>query len=186
MKLHSLLSTVALSTVILFSSCGNCKKSNCSKEKCQAQCEQTCEKTCHKTCPNQPSCADTCTLSCCKATVEKIDIATLLNKEYAVTSIEGNVLEVSAEETPTMNFNWEEQQVAGSTGCNNHIAKFNATPCGKITFTEAGVTRMMCSDMQIEDAFLAAFAKVTRMATTTEGINLTDDKGNTLVSLQAK
>lgn len=170
---------IALSAVIVVNSCGK-KQEGCQKKCCKSQCEQ------QATCPDKKTCSDTCTMACCQATVEKLDIESLLNKEYLVSHINGKALETTAEERPTMNFNWSEQQVSGTTGCNNHFAHFTAKPCGAIHFTEAGCTRMACPDMTTEDEFLAAFAQVTRVTCTPEGINLTDAQGNALISLQTK
>ncbi|MBO5960967.1 MAG: META domain-containing protein [Paludibacteraceae bacterium] len=176
-KLFNLI--IGLCALVTVTSCGK-KQEGCKKECCKAQCEQ------HVACAQTNGCADTCKLSCCSATVEKLDIESLLNKEYVVSHINGNALEMPAEERPTMHFSWTEQQVSGSTSCNNHFARFTAKSCGAISFTEAGCTRMACPDMTTEDAFLAAFAQVTRMTQTPEGINLTDDQGNALLSLQTK
>lgn len=170
---------IGLCAIVLVTSCVK-KQDGCQKKCCKAECEQ------HVACAHSPECSDTCKLSCCTATVEKLDIESLLNKEYVVSHINGKVLEIPAEERPTMHFNWAEQQVSGSTSCNNHFARFTAKSCGAITFSEAGCTRMACPDMTTEDAFLAAFAQVTRMTQTPEGINLTDNQGNALLSLQTK
>lgn len=186
MKTHVLFSVAILSASLFLSSCGNNQKNKCPRHNnCPAKCEQPCPGP--ETCPQRPACADTCTLACCTATVDSIDYAALLNKEYTVKSIEGNIVESTTEaEQPTMIFNWEEKQVSGTTSCNYYSVKFTVTACGRISFSEANSTRMMCPDMQTEDAFLAAFAKATQVTQTAEGINLTDNNGNTLLSLQVK
>ena len=180
MKTRIFLTITLFAAAFAFYACNNTKNEKCKKDNCPMQSVGTCNKACKQ------HCADTCTMACCKATVEALDVANLLNKEYVVTAIEGTALTTSNEEQPTMTFNWEEQQVAGTTGCNNFFAKFTAKNCGIITFAEAGTTRMACPDMTTEDAFLAAWAKVTRVAKTAEGINLTDDNANALLTLQVK
>jgi heat shock protein HslJ len=62
----------------------------------------------------------------------------------------------------TLNF-LQDERVAGSAGCNRYSAGYRAER-GRLTFSQAAATRMLCSGegvMEQERAFLAALASVT-------------------------
>lgn len=52
--------------------------------------------------------------------------------------------------TPTISFEEENGQVAGSTGCNNFFGSFSKSG-NDLTFGPLGMTRKMCEDMKTED-----------------------------------
>ncbi len=65
----------------------------------------------------------------------------------------------SINRSPTFEFIPEEKRVAGSTGCNNYFATYEVT--GKeLKIAEAGVTRMACPDMTVENAFVQQLNKI--------------------------
>ena len=63
--------------------------------------------------------------------------------------------------SPTMIFEKETSKVAGFSGCNNYFSTFKICE-NTLSFGPAGVTRKLCPDMSVEDAFLKQLPNVAR------------------------
>ena len=60
----------------------------------------------------------------------------------------------------------EDGQVNGNAGCNDFFASYETDSTGKLSFSQAGATRMFCENaMQQEDAYLNALAQVSQFKT---------------------
>ncbi len=97
-------------------------------------------------------------VGCC-GTCKKGCDETKLAGDWTVVSIEKEAVE-AGDEVPTMNINMDEKRLGGKAGCNSYFASFELGEKCAFTPSYPGATRMMCPDMKVEDAFLAAFGKI--------------------------
>lgn len=149
--------------------CAENKEHQCSGHAEKASCSG--EST-HK-CKNPAGCQCNATM-----TPEK-----LFDKEYKVVAINGTQMNLKEEELPTMGFVWAEKRVAGTTGCNRYFSQFE-TEGTKLAFQQAGATKMACPNMDLEDQFLAAFAKVKMYEYADGNIRLMDEAKNVVLVLK--
>lgn len=77
-------------------------------------------------------------------------------------------------------------RVHGNTGCNYFNGTIHVDPlkAGSISFSGMGVTRMACPDQDFERAMLVALEQVTDVKHVDGKALLTDDNGNTLITLK--
>lgn len=122
-------------------------------------------------------------VSCCNS--EKMTLAGE-GLSWKLASMEGITEEAinSEEGNFAMQFNAKEGMLAGRTNCNTFFGKYTDEN-GKLTFSEMGMTRMMCPDMTQEDVFMQALSTVDNY--TIEGDVLTLKAGEKAVaSFKAK
>ena len=81
-------------------------------------------------------------------------------------------------------FNLAEQIVYGSTGCNHLTGALPAEVNPEVPmFAAMGSTRMMCTDMTIEDAMLPALGQVVDFKVEGDNLYLLDAAGATVMAL---
>ena len=99
-------------------------------------------------------------LGSCKA--PKSMAITELQGEWNVVSINNQA--VNAEENSNdvfIGFNTADASIYGCAGCNNMMGSFDVkAPNGELVLDKVGSTRMMCPDMETEDALFKAMAQV--------------------------
>ena len=81
---------------------------------------------------------------------------TTIDNKWQIVSIQGiDSLNVN----PTIEFNREEKRISGTAGCNNFFGTY--VPANKhLDFSKMGMTRKMCPDMTVENAFINNLNKV--------------------------
>lgn len=90
---------------------------------------------------------------------------------------------VEAENAPYIDFA-EGGSMNGCAGCNRMMGNYVADTLKQtLSFEQVGSTRMMCRDMQTEDAVLSAMGKVSGYRMEKDQLVLTDDAGQTLLRL---
>lgn len=110
----------------------------------------------------------------CKSNVASID-----NKTFTLTELNGSTLEKVMETTPSISF--DGSRVSATVGCNSITGEYKAGDDGALTFTYGASTRMFCPEEMREDEFLAAFNKVARYTVATDGeVSFLDAEGNLL------
>lgn len=149
--------------------------STCTESHNHQHCKQTpcSDKTTHHECKNPTGCPNN------KAMLPE----QMFNREYTVVAINGTKLQVAADEQPTMAFDWAEKRVAGFAGCNRYFSQFEVTD-GTLAFQSAGVTKMACPNLELEDQFLAAFNKVKAYEWTADGLRLLDENKTVVLLLK--
>jgi len=91
---------------------------------------------------------------------------------------------VSAEREPFIDFA-ESGSLNGCAGCNRLLGNYVAdTVKQTLSFGQVGSTRMMCRDMQTEDAVLEAMGKVKAYRMENGNLMLTDNEGKTVLTLK--
>ncbi len=84
-------------------------------------------------------------------------------------------------------FNVAEQLIYGSTGCNQLTGAMPVEVNPEtLMFGAMGSTRMMCTDMTIEDAMLPAMGQVVDFKVDGSNLYLLDAAGNTVLSLEKR
>ena len=71
-------------------------------------------------------------------------------------------------------------RVGGYAGCNAFFGTFETTAENGISFSQFGRTMMFCTDMEIENLFLATFEKMTSFLVEEGRLELTDGGGSKL------
>ena len=108
-----------------------------------------------------------------------------LNGEWNVTEIEDKAIETT-EDTPFIGFDLANNTIYGNASCNTFSGELtlNAEDA-TIELSHVAYTQMACEDMTIEDAFIAALAKVHSYKL--DGtLLLLDAEGNTLLTLEKR
>lgn len=84
--------------------------------------------------------------------------ATLFNSEWTLIKI--NDASVTVTKSPTIQFQENENKMAGFAGCNRYFGSY-AIQGKTLTFSGVGSTKMFCNEtMDIEQQFLGALQKV--------------------------
>ena len=96
---------------------------------------------------------------------------------WKLSSMEGiPATAISAEvDAFTLMFESEEKMVAGRTNCNRFFGKYEEMG-SELEFTEMGMTRMACPDMQYEDVFVKMLDEVDGFQIKGDELTLMDDK----------
>ena len=99
-------------------------------------------------------------IASCGTSREASSIKTL-DGEWRVVEVAGHpVKHVPGEKEAFIGLNVKEKRLYGNTSCNNLTGGFEAdAKNGKISFGQAGSTRMMCHDMETERKVLDAINK---------------------------
>lgn len=103
--------------------------------------------------------------------------AALLDKEWKVYQIGGNQIEAS---NPTLLFQGDTKQVGGFAGCNRFFSSFTVDG-NSLKLGVTGLTRMMCQDMTVEDAFVKALEQVRSFEVSGTELQLMDEDGTAII-----
>jgi len=105
----------------------------------------------------------------------KADMA-LVGKPWKLIELNGKpVPEGQSAKEPHIVLDMYSNRFSGNTGCNNVMGSYQLQKGGKIYFSQAVATRMMCLNMTIEEQFLKLFDVVSKYSI----------KGNTLILKKA-
>lgn len=106
-----------------------------------------------------------------------------VESNWTVTSLyaDGNEIAVPADHSATLAF-LKDSKIAGGTGCNRYFGDFKEDG-NKLSFNNMGSTRMMCPDMQFEDAYLKALANVAAYRIDGGKLELLDNSGEIIAVL---
>ena len=86
--------------------------------------------------------------------VSTVDVLT--GKSWNLIELLGNPVSINEHNVAHLIFTAEDSLFSGSTGCNRISGTYQITAPGRITFSQAVSTRMMCIDMDTENKFLDA------------------------------
>ena len=103
--------------------------------------------------------------------------AALLDKEWKVYQIGENQID---ESNPTLLFQGDAKQVGGFAGCNRFFSSFTVDG-NSLNLGVAGMTRMMCQDMTVEDAFVKALEQVRSFEVSGAELQLMDEDGTAII-----
>lgn len=118
----------------------------------------------------------------CKSS-QNIPQISALEGDWNITSVQGKA--ATAEKDVYIGFDLQKNRMYGCAGCNRIMGTVNAdtTKAGQLSFGAVGSTRMLCNDMTTEKAVLEALNNVSGYKGTEQALDLTDSKGNTLLTL---
>ena len=94
----------------------------------------------------------------------------------------GTPIDIPQEHNPGISF-LKEGKIAGETGCNRFFGDFRAEG-HSLTFANMGSTRMMCPQMEFENAYLNSLSNVASFTTDEDTMTLKDKEGNTIAILK--
>ena len=107
---------------------------------------------------------------------------TSLNGEWTIASVEENAVPVETDAYLVIDI--ENSTVSGNAGCNRIMGEIKAENAGEVAFSQIASTKMMCKNMDTENAVLKALAEVTSFkAGEAESIVLTSKDGKALMTL---
>ena len=101
----------------------------------------------------------------------------LFDREWTVFQIGDTQIDAS---NPTLVFNKETKQVSGFAGCNRFFSSFSLEK-DNLNLGVTGLTRMMCQDMAVEDAFVKALEQVRSFEFSDEELQLMDEDGTAII-----
>lgn len=106
-----------------------------------------------------------------------------LEGEWNVVAVNGK--EVAADKDAFIGLNLKENRIYGHAGCNRIMGNIQTDKgkAGRLSFDHVASTRMLCKDMDIEQAVLEALGKVAGYKGTEKELTLTDGNGNALLTL---
>ncbi len=105
--------------------------------------------------------------------------------EWKVVSINNEAVG-QAEVEPFVAFDVEAKTMNGSAGCNRFFGSFELGEKCSFKTSNVGATRMMCPNMEVEDAFLNALNKVTNYSVCGDELTLLDADKNEVLSFEKK
>ena len=106
----------------------------------------------------------------------------LSKNNWQLYSMNGNLVEPSAgSKVPSMAFDMQKMTVSGNSGCNSYSGGFTVQK-ESLTFGNLATTRMMCEDMKMETAFLAAVPNVRKHGMAEGRLVLSDAEGKQLMA----
>ncbi|HTO37580.1 MAG TPA: META domain-containing protein [Brumimicrobium sp.] len=108
-------------------------------------------------------------------------VSEALNGEWG--AIRVGELEVD-EVVPNLFIDINDKKISGSDGCNSYFGTINNFTNDELSFTDTGVTEVMCADMTIPDAFLKAIVNVARYQLNENILLLYDGEGNELIAFE--
>ena len=112
-----------------------------------------------------------------------------LTGEWNIVAVDGNAVDTSkVQQAPYIGFDRVENRIYGSASCNRFFAELKLDSIkSEISFGAAGATRMMCPQMETEDAILAALSKITRYKVLSNGeVNMYDANGQSMLLIRKK
>lgn len=106
----------------------------------------------------------------------------LFKNNWQLYSMNGNIVETSAgSKVPSMAFDMQKMTVSGNSGCNSFSGGFTVQE-ESLTFGNLATTRMMCEDMKVETAFLAAMPNVRKYIMAEGRLVFSDAEGKQLMA----
>lgn len=122
------------------------------------------------------------------STAKKLSVKDL-SGEWSVVSVTGFSDSIPADqEQPFVAFDAVNGRIFGNAGCNSIMGTFNTgLPEGEIKISDVATTRMMCPNMDFEQALLKALGETTAVYEKPSGeVVLCDAKGNELITLKKR
>ena len=110
--------------------------------------------------------------------------ATNVFGEWDLAKINGQAIVKTDDITmPFIGFNQQEDRIYGNAGCNSFFGTMviDSTNVDAISFDNMGSTKMMCANMEVEDALLAALAQVKAIEYNAEQLQLKDANNQTIL-----
>lgn len=110
--------------------------------------------------------------------------ATNVFGEWDLAKINGQAIVKTDDITmPFIGFNQQEDRIYGNTGCNSFFGTMitDSTNVDALSFDNMGSTKMMCANMEVEDALLAALAQVKAIEYNAEQLQLKDANNQTIL-----
>ena len=109
-----------------------------------------------------------------------------LSGEWTITEVNGQ--KAVAEKEVFIGLDFKKKNVYGCAGCNRIIGSFeiDSLKPGKLSFDKLGTTRMLCQDMETENAVMGALKEVAGYKGDTNLISLTDKKGKTVITMEKR
>ncbi len=104
-----------------------------------------------------------------------------INNKYQVIKISG--LD-SLTTKPTLNFDFKKNKANGFAGCNRFTANFTKEK-NQIKFGMLIATKMYCTNMEVEKAYLSNLNKIIAYKTTNNQLFLMDDSDRVLLTLNS-
>lgn len=94
---------------------------------------------------------------------------------------DGNEIAVPADHDATLAF-LKDSKIAGDSGCNKFFGDFKADK-NSLSFSNMGSTRMMCPEMQFENAYMKGLAEVGSYKISGGRLMLLDNSGEIIAVL---
>lgn len=115
-------------------------------------------------------------------TLRKYD-TDFINGAWKITSINGTSVDPEAE--LQIEINLDDKTIHGNAGCNvfNGKVTTNSDVQNSLSFTDVATTRMTCPQIQLEQTFLSALARVASIAPAPEGAEFRDAAGQSIMTL---
>ncbi len=110
-----------------------------------------------------------------------------LRGEWDIVAVNGTPVDTSkVSEPPYIGFEKEENRVYGCASCNRFFASVKMdTVKLEIHFDNAGVTRMMCPNMETEDAIVKALNKIVRYKPVgNDEVDMYDTNGHSMLLIR--
>lgn len=110
--------------------------------------------------------------------------ATNVFGEWDLAEMNGKTIELAeGVTTPFIGFDQDEKRVYGNAGCNSFFGTMviDSTNVDALSFDNMGSTKMMCANMEVEDALLAALAQVKAIEYNAEQLQLKDANNQTIL-----
>ena len=110
--------------------------------------------------------------------------ATNVFGEWDLAKINGQAIVKTDDITmPFIGFNQQEDRIYGNAGCNSFFGTMitDSTNVDALSFDNMGSTKMMCANMEVEDALLAALAQVKAIEYNAEQLQLKDANNQTIL-----
>jgi len=110
-------------------------------------------------------------------TLMKTDME-LAGKYWKLVELNGNPVEVDqSPRDPHIVLDIYTHSFTGSTSCNRMMGSYQLTAPGKIVFSQAAATQMMCLDMEIENQFLQIFDSIDGYLVDGDTLTLLNESG---------
>lgn len=96
----------------------------------------------------------------------------------------GDIAINTNERSPYIIFDFEENRVTGLDGCNNFFGQIENIDNNQLAFGAVGITKMMCHDMKVADAFSQAMAQTASYTLNNNKLIFLDAQGNPLMAFE--
>lgn len=113
----------------------------------------------------------------------------MLSGEWLIVEVDSVPVEAfHSENVAYIGFDDRTHRVWGCSGCNRLLGTYTVdASTGQIDLSGMGSTKMLCADMQLEDAVMRALARVARYEALEDGrIGLYDNEGRRAMTLKDK
>ena len=112
-----------------------------------------------------------------------------LSGEWLIVEVDSVPVEAfHSENVAYIGFDDRDHRVWGCSGCNRLLGTYTVdASTGQIDLSGMGSTKMLCADMQLEDAVMRALARVARYEALEDGcIGLYDSEGGRAMTLKMR